>query len=101
MHPFLNGVFFGLALAVLLGPIFFALIQAGLERGFRAGLAIGIGIWVSDFLFIFAVYHSVSRIVAITEIDGFELWTGVAGGIILMAICTMTLLSPPPKMERI
>ena len=101
MHPFINGLFFGLTLTVLLGPIFFALIQAGLERGFRAGLAMGIGIWVSDILFIVAVYKGVSHIVAITQIEGFELWVGIAGGIILLLIGLLTLLSKPPKMEII
>jgi len=72
MHPLLNGLFFGLTLTILLGPIFFALIQTGVERGFRAGVVLGSGIWISDIIFIIAVYLGVSRIVAVTEIEGFE-----------------------------
>ena len=101
MHPFINGLFFGLTLTILLGPIFFALVQTGLERGFRAGFVMCSGIWVSDFLFIMAVYLSVSRIVAITEIDGFELWVGIAGGVILLLIGALTLIGKPPRMDTV
>jgi len=99
MNPFLNGLFFGLTLAILLGPIFFALVQAGLERGFRAGFAMGLGIWVSDLIFITAVYMGVSRMVGITEVDGFKLWVGIAGGVVLLLIGLLTLLGKPPDMS--
>ncbi len=99
MQPFLNGLLFGLTLTILLGPIFFALVQAGLERGFRAGFAMGMGIWVSDVIFIVAVYLSVSRIVGVTEIEGFKLWVGIAGGVILLLIGLLTLLGKPPEMN--
>lgn len=100
MQPFLNGLFFGLTLTILLGPIFFALVQAGLERGFRAGFAMGMGIWVSDVIFIVAVYLGVSRIVEVTEIEGFKLWVGIAGGVVLLLIGLLTLLGKPPDMNK-
>ena len=53
----------------MLGPIFFALIQAGIEQGFRAGAMVGFGVWVSDFLFVASVYWGVSYIMAITAWD--------------------------------
>jgi len=99
MNPLLNGLFFGLTLTILVGPIFFALVQAGLERGFRAGFAMGMGIWISDLIFIVAVYLGVSSIVGITEIDGFKLWVGIAGGVVLLLIGLLTLLSKPPDMS--
>lgn len=100
MHPLLNGFFFGLTLMILIGPIFFALIQVGLERGFRAGFAMGLGIWISDLIFILGVYLGVSRIVAVTEIEGFELWVGIAGGLILLLIGLLTLVGKPPDIGK-
>jgi threonine/homoserine/homoserine lactone efflux protein len=100
MQPFLNGLFFGLTLTILLGPIFFALIQAGLERGFRAGFAMGVGIWLSDLIFIIAVYLGVSRIVSVTEIEGFKLWVGIAGAVVLLLIGFLTLWGKPPDMNE-
>ncbi|MEM9819985.1 MAG: LysE family translocator [Bacteroidota bacterium] len=99
MHPFIEGLYFGLILCFLLGPIFFALIQAGIEQGFRAGVMIGFGVWVSDFLFIIAVYWGVSYIMAITAWEGFTLTLGITGGIILVAVGLGTLLTSPPDIQ--
>ncbi|MEM8906244.1 MAG: LysE family transporter [Bacteroidota bacterium] len=99
MHPFIEGLYFGLILCFLLGPIFFALLQAGIEQGLRAGLMVGLGVWVSDFLFIVAVYWGVSYIIAITEWEGFELTLGLIGGIILILFGLGTILSPPPNIQ--
>ena len=99
MHPFINGLYFGLILCFLVGPIFFALLQAGIERGFRAGAMIGFGVWVSDFLFMVAVYWGVSHILAITEWDGFEFTLGLIGGIILLCFGIGTIVSPPPDIH--
>lgn len=99
MHPFIEGLYFGLILCFLLGPIFFALIQAGIEQGFRAGLVIGFGVWISDFLFIVTVYWGISYISAITAWEGFALTLGIAGGIILVAVGLGTLLTAPPNIH--
>ena len=39
-------------LSVLTGPIFFTIVQVSMERGFRAGLALVSGQWLSDFIYI-------------------------------------------------
>jgi len=99
LHPLLNGILFGLLLTILAGPIFFALVQAGIERGFRAGFVMGLGIWISDVLIITLVYQSVSYFVAAAETGSFKLWMGIAGGVMLTVIGLLTFFSPPPDME--
>ena len=89
----------GLFLTILAGPIFFALVQAGIERGFRAGFVMGLGIWLSDVLIIAFVYQSVSYFVAAAETGNFKLWMGMAGGVLLTCIGILTLFSSPPDME--
>ena len=98
MEPLLNGIFFGLILTILTGPIFFALVQIGIERGFRAGFVMGLGIWISDVIIVLGVYQGVAYFIKATEMSGFKLWMGIAGGVILIVIGTLTLLSPPPDM---
>ena len=44
MSPFLQGILVGLTFAVLLGPAFFSLIQTSIQRGFRSGLFLALGI---------------------------------------------------------
>lgn len=85
MYGLWNGMLLGVMLSILVGPLLLTLIQASLEQGARAGLMVGIGIWVSDFLFIFLSYFGVSKVVALVEWEGFEPIVGSLGGLVLMA----------------
>lgn len=96
-----NGIQLGLALSLITGPILFALIQAGVERGFRAGAALGAGIWISDLLFILTVFMSSAFLESIVSNDSVLRWLGIIGSIILMLIGLGTLLSKPPKMKYV
>lgn len=49
---YLKGFLLGLGLTSMIGPIFFTLVENSLEQGWKSGLWAGIGMWVSDFLFI-------------------------------------------------
>jgi len=97
MFPLLQGIQTGLVLCIMLGPIFFALVQAGVERGMRAGLMVGLGIWISDLLFILSIFFGASFIVTITEWEGFKATFGAIGGLILIGfgIGMMVTKSPP------
>ncbi len=99
MQALLEGIGWGLFLTILIGPIFFALVQAGIEYGFRAGFAVGLGIWVSDFLFIAMMLYSFSFIQEVAAIDGFDRWLGLIGGVILMAFGVGTYFSKPPEID--
>ena len=52
-----QGILAGLWINILVGPIFFGLIQLAAERGARAGLIYAAGIWLSDILLVFAVQN--------------------------------------------
>lgn len=100
MEALYTGIKYGLFLTILVGPLVFALIQAGVERGFRAGAMIGLGIWISDLLFILCVYYGFTHIKTVTEWAGFELTVGIAGGIILIATGIMTLVNKTPDINK-
>jgi threonine/homoserine/homoserine lactone efflux protein len=89
----LKGITYGLMLSILIGPIFFALLQAGIEKGIKTGLAIGVGIWISDFLYITTVYLGLSWISAVTALPNFRFYVGIIGGVILIAFGIGTLLN--------
>ena len=99
MNLFLQGILWGLTLSILVGPILFALIQTGLERGLRAGLMMGLGIWVSDLLFIISVYWGLTYVMRISEWPGFTIWLGTIGGIILIILGTGFFVTKPPTMK--
>ncbi len=100
MSPLLEGIKWGLLLTILVGPIFFALLQAGIEYGIRAGFFVGLGIWLSDFLFISSVYLGMSYIKEVTAFPGFEFWMGMVGGIILVSFGLGSIFSKPPDFEE-
>ena len=94
-----DGIKFGLALSILVGPLLFALIQTSIEEGFRAGWMVGWGIWISDVLFVSVTYFSISLVAEITKWDGLEFTLGIVGGIILIMFGLGSLLGKPPVIE--
>lgn len=79
-----DGIMLGLTLTILLGPIFVALTQTGIKHGIKAGIAVGTGIWISDFLVIFSAYFFLLQISDIVQTSSFKYILGLSGGIVLM-----------------
>lgn len=91
-----EGVRLGLILSLLVGPILVGIVQAGVEQGFRAGLSVGFGVWISDILFISLVYWGFHLIDPLVHTDSFTFWGAVAGGGVLFGYGIYALLTPPP-----
>jgi threonine/homoserine/homoserine lactone efflux protein len=64
MTPFLEGIILGITLAVLLGPALFALVQTSIYRGFRAGMRLAFGIFLSDLTLVFLSFIGALQIVS-------------------------------------
>ncbi|MFZ1750594.1 MAG: LysE family transporter [Saprospiraceae bacterium] len=80
----IEGLLLGLTLTILLGPIFVALTQTGIQYGIKAGISVGSGIWISDILVILASYFFITQIDFWSHDPGFQFWTGMVGGMVLM-----------------
>lgn len=100
MSSLIDGIYWGLFLAALIGPVLFILVQVGIERGFRAGATIGCGMWTSDLLFVLLSYFGLSYLLVVTELPGFEPVMGVVAGSALIGLGVMTLLSAPAACDR-
>ncbi len=61
-EPIFSGFTFGLLLAVMLGPVFFTLLQTSLHEGFKAGVHLAIGVLISDATLIALCYFFASLI---------------------------------------
>ena len=81
VNAFGNGLLFGLLLALLIGPVFFALIQTSIEKGFAAGASMAAGIALSDAMYV--VIASVG-VAALAENQDFQVWLGISGGLIML-----------------
>lgn len=93
MDLVLEGIVLGIALMILLGPLFVALTQAAIEGGSRAGMAVAIGIWVSDFTIVGLCYFFVQRISRLVEDHSFTYWMGLSGSFVLITFGIATFLA--------
>jgi threonine/homoserine/homoserine lactone efflux protein len=91
-----EGILLGLTLSFMVGPLLFAIVQASLERGFRAGLSVAAGIWLSDVLYLALLFRSMEALDLITSRPDFKLWAGLAGGVVLLLFGTASLMKKPP-----
>ncbi|MEY3419927.1 MAG: hypothetical protein RIR48_207 [Bacteroidota bacterium] len=92
MQYIADGVMLGLTLTILLGPIFVALTQTGIQHGIRAGIAVGTGIWLSDFIVIAASYFFILQLTELTQSESFKFGMGLAGGLVLMGSGLISIL---------
>lgn len=96
MIPYvLEGLLFGLGLAVSLGPIFIALTQTSIEKGILPGMTVGAGIWVSDIILVALFYKFIYEIRSSIEGAGFEFWMGISGAAILIGFGLFMILKKP------
>jgi threonine/homoserine/homoserine lactone efflux protein len=77
----LNGIFSGIVLAFLIGPVFFSIIQTSIERGFRSGVFVAMGVSLSDAFYISICYLGVYQLF---DRGNFREYLAYFGGIVLL-----------------
>lgn len=77
----LNGIKFGLLLALLVGPVFFTIIQTSVEKGFWNGVLVAVGVSLSDILYVSICYMGMAQFLEDNEFRTFLAYTG---GVILI-----------------
>ncbi len=93
MHPLLNGIIVGLTLALLIGPALFVLLQTSVHRGFKAGLLIATGIFLSDLTVIILCHTGFSQILGDDPRQNF--YFTLVGGIVMIIFGTVTFTRKP------
>lgn len=78
----LQGMLLGMTMALLIGPAFFVMIQTSIKYGFKSGVALAVGILISDALCITLSYLGASQLFNKSEN---KLIIGLSGGAILIA----------------
>lgn len=94
-----KGLAAGMLLTIMIGPVFFALLQNSLEKGYKAAFPMTIGISVSDAFYIAVCYFGIARFI---NNQRFQLWMGVIGGSIMLVFGLLSLFKsasrrPPRK----
>lgn len=83
LEAILLGMGAGLISSFLTGPVFFAMIKTSIEKGFKAGISLAIGVIVSDIILIALVLFG-SQFFEYKE--SFDKYVGFIGGAFLFAV---------------
>ncbi len=89
IYDLLAGMQYGLVLSVTfsLGPVFFSLLQTGIQKGFRSGALMAFGITLSDLMYAFVCQLGLSQLVR-----QFESNIAAIGGVIAIGFGIITFL---------
>lgn len=82
MDIIVNGILSGLFLALLIGPVFFTIIQTSIEKGFRSGVFVAIGVSLSDAFYITLSYLGIYQIFDNKDVLEYLAYCG--GGVLLL-----------------
>lgn len=77
----LEGVGMGLVLSLIIGPVFFALVQNSMEYGFRNSLFMALGILASDSVYVIVSYFGVG---ILANNSALKAGLGYVGGMIMI-----------------
>ena len=100
MEFVIQGLIYGLSLSILLGPIFVALTQTSLSAGWKAGIWVGVGIWISDLVVILGSYFFTSQFKEMTTNPQYPFWSALVGGSILAVVGIYTFVSSPSENQE-
>ena len=84
----------GLILSAMIGPVFFALIQASLTNGFRNAASLATGILLSDLIYVLVTFFGIRFIAGF---ESFEIILGFGGGLILIGFGLNSIFKKQPK----
>ena len=86
-----DGILLGITLATLFGfgPALLALVQTSIHRGFKAGISLAVGVFLSD---LFLVLLSFEGVIQIVEQPKNKMAFGLVGGVILIVFGIITAL---------
>jgi threonine/homoserine/homoserine lactone efflux protein len=79
----LQGIGAGILFSFLTGPVFFSMIKTSIEKGFKAGLSLAIGVILSDIIFILATIFSTQFV---DYNSAYNEYIGLVGGLFLFGV---------------
>jgi threonine/homoserine/homoserine lactone efflux protein len=97
MESIVNGVLSGCVLALMIGPVFFTLIQTSIERGFRSGFFVAIGVSTSDAFYIALAYLGIYQVF---HRENFMEYLAYIGGVVLLLFGLYYLFIKSKKLSQ-
>jgi threonine/homoserine/homoserine lactone efflux protein len=81
MNPLISGLLLGGVLSLMVGPVFFMIINTSIKKGFLPATMLAIGVFLSDLMYVLLTYYGSSMLNIMREHDTA---VGLSGGILIM-----------------
>lgn len=92
LEAIVSGLTLGFVLSLLVGPVFFLLIDTSIKKGFLRAVWLAAGVMLSDAFYIVITYFSST---AMGVMNNYQLEIGWTGGILLIVFGIVTILKKP------
>jgi threonine/homoserine/homoserine lactone efflux protein len=99
ISAFVYGLPVGFAFSFALGPVFFSLLKASLEHGFRSAVYIAMGVVLADMVLLGIAYGGIEAFLP-THID-VAFWVQLFGGLLLLVIGIATMTKKVQNTEGV
>lgn len=90
----IKGIITGFILSIMIGPVFFLLLETSIRKGVRAALAFDAGVFISDVIYVAIAYMFYAEIVSVTN-GKYSFLFQIIGGIIFVVFGLVILLKKP------
>jgi threonine/homoserine/homoserine lactone efflux protein len=97
MEIVFNGFLSGIVLSILIGPVFFTILQTSIERGFWSGFLVAVGVSLSDAVYISLCYLGVYQLLIG---ENAMKYLGYFGGVVLLLFGIYYLLIKSRKLKQ-
>lgn len=94
----LKGIVTGFVLSIMIGPVFFVLLETSIRRGVRSALAVDLGVLISDIIYILIAFVFYSEVSALAKGDNQHLLK-IIGGVLFFFYGIVTFFKKPKKIE--
>lgn len=91
-----KGVITGFVLSVMIGPVFFLLLETSIRKGIRAAIALDIGVFLSDIVYIVFALLFYSQVTKLTSGENAHI-ISIVGGFVLLIFGIFTLVKKPKE----
>jgi threonine/homoserine/homoserine lactone efflux protein len=92
----IGGVGLGLVLSIMLGPVFFILLETSIKKGVRSAFFLDLGVLLSDLMYISLAYVFVNQVAAFKENENIY-WLLIIGGAVFIVFGFMTMRNKVPR----
>lgn len=94
----LKGIVTGFILSVMIGPVFFILLETSIKKGVRAGLAFDFGVFLSDVIYVLIAFLFYNEVKNLAEGQSKEIAKTI-GGVVFIVYGVITFFKTPSPMQ--